>query len=605
MIVKNESHIIKEALEGVINCVDLAYWVICDTGSVDGTQQLIRDFFKEHGIPGKLVQHEWEGFDVNRTWAFEECEKSDVMKHSNYIFVLDADDVPRGKFSLPKKMYADKYNLNYRSGTMAYVRPQLFKSGLRWEYRGVLHEFAEPRAKDRPSTGHIEGDYFIDSRRLGDRSLNPLKYYKDGIKIVEAYYKLQKEAEKLDGSKNLERLEQLAKNNPGKYKAELKKARAYMKSDARKKKLHNARYLLSRYSFYAGQSFRDYKDAEYSEKWYRIRANNPIVPNDEECYQARMEVANIFAAQKKSIEEVENLYKWAHEMYPIAAEPLYRAALHFNEREEFEKAYEYGKKANALPFPVQAQLFVAQDIYDWKAAKEYAYAAMKTGRHRESFRAIEDKLVKGLVPHDHIRFLENIRNMNLDGGKLFEENRKYPAEIVKRLSQPRKTRSVKCVIAFTNWDMTTATINSFLRCCTDVEMIEKWVVYGSTEQPLLVKLYPFIQYIVDVKDPVNVLDYADANVNIFMEGRWAFMYETAYIGPNLGILGQSSVAQIQMTMMNGDRMDIDGHGFNMSKVALSVPSIFKKGIQNDSLSVSRRWKSCLRISEKDVQKSST
>ena len=47
MIVKNESHIIKNTLIKLLNKVKFDYWVISDTGSTDNTKELITDFFKE------------------------------------------------------------------------------------------------------------------------------------------------------------------------------------------------------------------------------------------------------------------------------------------------------------------------------------------------------------------------------------------------------------------------------------------------------------------------------------------------------------------------------------------------------------------------------
>ena len=44
MIVKNESHIIKNTLEMLCNKIKFDYWVICDTGSTDGTQDIINNF---------------------------------------------------------------------------------------------------------------------------------------------------------------------------------------------------------------------------------------------------------------------------------------------------------------------------------------------------------------------------------------------------------------------------------------------------------------------------------------------------------------------------------------------------------------------------------
>ena len=49
-MVNNESHVIERMLESVYPYID--YWVIQDNGSTDGTQDIIKNFFKEKGIPG-------------------------------------------------------------------------------------------------------------------------------------------------------------------------------------------------------------------------------------------------------------------------------------------------------------------------------------------------------------------------------------------------------------------------------------------------------------------------------------------------------------------------------------------------------------------------
>ena len=58
MIVKNESHIIEQTLNNIIDNIKIDYWVICDTGSTDNTPQIITEFFEKKGrIPiktGKL-----------------------------------------------------------------------------------------------------------------------------------------------------------------------------------------------------------------------------------------------------------------------------------------------------------------------------------------------------------------------------------------------------------------------------------------------------------------------------------------------------------------------------------------------------------------------
>lgn len=47
MIVKNESHIIEKTLEHLTSIIDFSYWLICDTGSTDNTQNIIKLFFEK------------------------------------------------------------------------------------------------------------------------------------------------------------------------------------------------------------------------------------------------------------------------------------------------------------------------------------------------------------------------------------------------------------------------------------------------------------------------------------------------------------------------------------------------------------------------------
>src|SRR6185437_6058415 len=85
MIVRNEAHIITETLDAVAPYIDT--WVIVDTGSADGTQDLIRTHMAHLGIPGELHERPWRDFGYNRTEAL-----ALARGHGDYIFVMDADD---------------------------------------------------------------------------------------------------------------------------------------------------------------------------------------------------------------------------------------------------------------------------------------------------------------------------------------------------------------------------------------------------------------------------------------------------------------------------------------------------------------------------------
>jgi glycosyltransferase involved in cell wall biosynthesis len=59
MIVRNEAHLILDSLEKLTKKIQFDYWCISDTGSTDGTQSIIREFFAKKQINGELVEHEW------------------------------------------------------------------------------------------------------------------------------------------------------------------------------------------------------------------------------------------------------------------------------------------------------------------------------------------------------------------------------------------------------------------------------------------------------------------------------------------------------------------------------------------------------------------
>ena len=98
MIVKNESAVIKRCIDSVKDYID--YWVICDTGSTDGTQQIIEDTMKEYGISGELHNTEWKDYGRNRT---ESMQLS--FGKSDYRLVIDADDYL--EVEDPSKIFTD------------------------------------------------------------------------------------------------------------------------------------------------------------------------------------------------------------------------------------------------------------------------------------------------------------------------------------------------------------------------------------------------------------------------------------------------------------------------------------------------------------------
>ena len=175
MIVKNEKEVITRCLASVKPIID--YWVIVDTGSTDGTQDIIREFMKD--VPGELHERPWKNFEHNRNEALELAKGK-----SDYALIMDADDILEFEptFKLPK-LTAGSYRLWIRYGGTSYQRHHIVNLGLSWKWAGVLHEALN--CADPYSSEVMDGVKIIVGTD-GARSRDPKKYEKDIAVLEEA-----------------------------------------------------------------------------------------------------------------------------------------------------------------------------------------------------------------------------------------------------------------------------------------------------------------------------------------------------------------------------------------------------------------------------------
>ncbi|MFJ7209207.1 glycosyltransferase [Streptomyces sp. NPDC098789] len=130
MIVKNESAVIARCLASVRDHIDT--WVISDTGSDDGTQELIRTALD--GIPGELHEEPWVDFGHNRSLNIAHARGK-----ADYLLLLDADLELREDAPLPP-LVADAYMLRHLGDTEYRIK-RLVRGDLPWRYEGVTHEY--------------------------------------------------------------------------------------------------------------------------------------------------------------------------------------------------------------------------------------------------------------------------------------------------------------------------------------------------------------------------------------------------------------------------------------------------------------------------------
>src|SRR3546814_722380 len=140
MIVRNEAHVIERCLASVLPVID--YWIICDTGSTDGTPEVITSALA--AIPGEIHHQQWENFGVNRTQAIKIAQAK-----ADYVLLIDADMVLNIHRDFKAALQSDCYLIQY-SGSLDYWQTMLVNSACDWAYIGPTHEYIQSSTSNAP-----------------------------------------------------------------------------------------------------------------------------------------------------------------------------------------------------------------------------------------------------------------------------------------------------------------------------------------------------------------------------------------------------------------------------------------------------------------------
>lgn len=339
MIVKDEAHVIRRCLASVRPFIDT--WTILDTGSTDGTQDIVRETLAD--LPGALYESPFAGFGASRTEAIERARE-----RASHLLFIDADDVLETDpgFTLPKLTH-DCYDMLVRHGPVVHRRPTVVSTRLPWRYVGVLHEYLE-----------CDTEF----------SRAPL----DGVRMV-----IMGGGGRSQGSSRTKYLRDAA-----------------ILKDGLAKEPDNARY-----AFYLAQSWRDAGEPAKALAAYDRRA--AMDGFTEEAFCARLYAARLAQKLKRKTPEVMTRFLEAHEYRPTRAEPLGELAhLCRVQGNRWPLAYLFARRAAEIPRPDDI-LFVEQGWYDWQALDELAVSAYWMGAYRESLECCEQLLDGGKLPEAH------------------------------------------------------------------------------------------------------------------------------------------------------------------------------------------------------------
>jgi glycosyltransferase involved in cell wall biosynthesis len=349
-IVKNESHCIIGMLEAAAKISDAI--VIADTGSTDGTQDLIRKFGEENNIPTYVFERPFDDFEKSRNFGMEKArqvvKELDWNPNDCWTWWCDADEkiIVDPKFN-KSQFNKDLYMINTYIGNMKYTRNTFARVSKPFRFYGPVHEFIV--CDDKNITSGLAEGVHVDVKMIGASWQGDISFkYLDHAHKLEAY---------------------IAKDRTD-----------------------------PRWLFYTAQSYHDsasMKDnreeneerLRRSIKYYKERINRTD-GYAEEVYYSQYRVGTIM----RILEEPWNLTHMellkAYSMDPLRGESIKIIIDYYLQVGDWNMAYLYSKFAvsnfhGKNPYPTRL-LFVDEAIYIWKFLESHAAICYYCGKKDEA-----------------------------------------------------------------------------------------------------------------------------------------------------------------------------------------------------------------------------
>jgi tetratricopeptide (TPR) repeat protein len=343
MIVRDEVDVLERCLDSCRELIDR--WVICDTGSTDGTRDLIRRALA--GTPGELHEHDWVDFGHNRSKLMRLARGK-----AEYLLLLDADTTIETDPRALEKLGADSYLLCHAGGVRHYTK-RLVSGRLDWRYVGAVHEYIaweEDRTTERLDNVVIRS-WSVGGSRKG---------------------RWQRDAELLEAE--LER-------DP---------------TDAR------AMFYLAQTYRDIGEESDDHAELELALGHYRHRAE--MGGWAEEAYFAGYQVG-VLSVRLGDWPRAVDAFLTAWEQRPSRLEAVHELVVGLRKRGLYRAAHQFTRLAADLrPLAVPEDiLFVAPWIYEWGMLFEYSITAYWCGEFGASIAACKRLLATGSLPEAHRR----------------------------------------------------------------------------------------------------------------------------------------------------------------------------------------------------------
>lgn len=555
MIVKDESEVIVRTLQTLCDRVPLDYWVICDTGSTDTTEETIRDFFKKRNIPGELFHTPWRDFGHNRTVALQHA-----YKKTDYVFVWDADDDICGDFVMPTDISGDVYSFTFGDENgLRYNRRLMFNNHKKWKYEGVLHEYAVCVEKT-DEVQYVKGNYYFVSGRTGNRNKDPNKLLNDAKVLKKAYYESLKKKE----------------------------------------------WIRGRYAFYCANSY--FNSGHYEDAILFYKKTLESDTWNQEKYVSCLRIFEAYEFLKQTTMGLEYLEK-SFEYSKTRIECVYRLVKHFCCMKLAEKAYTYYMRiqnyyeTKYLADDISTHLFAYKVEYEYFLPYFMIIVSERMKKHDIGVKMYEILFSKrqftpsewymnclfynlqyfvDAIPYDNLSFLNGMISY-INGLyqtkqiRLSEQNCKTITKILSRFSPcltsyntsfspPLPSSPVHILFTITTCkrlDLFEKTMNSVLHCWKDLNRIDSFVCVddNSSEEDRnrMKSLYPFFEFV--WKDDQkghkqsmnilwNILQERRPTYWIHLEDDWMFFKQDTYVQKSIECLETYQSQNIHQVLFN-------------------------------------------------------
>lgn len=325
MIVKNERSVILRCLASVKSLID--YWVIVDTGSSDGTQEIIKEYMQD--VPGDLYERPWKNFAANRNEALALAKGKGA-----YILFMDADDwlAYEPGFSWPLLSH-DMYQMWRKISGVSFLNHQLVRSDCDWVWKSVVHEYLSCKTPYSLST--LEKiSYEVGNDGASHSDANKMKKY-------------------------VAMLEESLAQDP-----------------------HNWRDRFSLAKSYEGAGQQERALSLY-EDFYKYLIE--ISPFDEHCFWTLMDIGRVKTNLQMPFEECVNTYYKAHRAAPCRVEPMYYLAELYNQHHRFDLAYACLKGMSHVLIRKQTGQLMNEDwIEEFGVLFQLSICSFYVGRYEEA-----------------------------------------------------------------------------------------------------------------------------------------------------------------------------------------------------------------------------